>query len=120
LETAPRSVVALNGLGVALDLRGRHADAARRYDEALAVEPTNRSVMSNQALSRALAGDPAAAAAALDRIARGPGAPPQAAQNLALAYAMEGRLDAAQAILSETLGARQASDTLDFYRSVLR
>jgi len=120
LSDEPESVTALNGLAVALDLSGRHGEAAPLYARALALDPTNRGVMSNQALSRALSGDPRGAAEALDALANGPVAVPQARHNLALAHAMSGAFEAADEILTSELSPDQARENLDFYRRVLR
>jgi Flp pilus assembly protein TadD len=120
LAAEPRDVIALNGLAVALDLTGRHGEAAPLYAQALAIEPTNRAVMTNQALSRALAGDPRGAAEALDALANGPIAIPQARHNLALAHALSGSFDAADQILTAELSPEQARENLDFYRRVAR
>lgn len=120
LVAAPDDVTALNGLAVALDLSGRHGEAAPLYARALALDPTNRAVMANKALSQALAGDPRGAADTLDTLARGPVAPPQARHNLALAYAMDGRFDEAGAVLEAALTPAEARENLDFYRRVLR
>ncbi len=120
LAAAPDSLAAMNGIAVALDLRGRHAEARRMYDAALAREPDNRAVLSNRALSMALAGETAAAVRALDDLARGPARLPQAPHNLALAYALDGRQRQAGEILAAELPRDQAEANLAFYRRLRR
>jgi Flp pilus assembly protein TadD len=120
LAADPGNVAALNGAAVAMDLRGRHAEARRLYDEALSRDPGNRSVMSNRALSAALAGNAAEAVRALDELARGPIRLPQASHNLALAYALDGKPQQAADILKAELSAGQAAETIAFYKTLRR
>lgn len=120
LALAPDDVAAMNGRAVALDLTGRHAQAQGLYDAILARDPTNRAVMTNRALSLALGGDPAAAVAELDELARAPLRLPQARHNLALAYALSGRIAPAREILRSELSRREADENLAFYRTISR
>jgi Flp pilus assembly protein TadD len=55
----PDNVTALNDLGIARDMLGRHADAQKAYRQALAVSPDSADVRTNLDLSLALAGQPA-------------------------------------------------------------
>jgi Flp pilus assembly protein TadD len=54
LERHPQNVKALNGAGIALDAVGRHQEAQRHYDSALAVAPDDRAARNNLALSKTL------------------------------------------------------------------
>ncbi|WP_051379304.1 tetratricopeptide repeat protein [Bradyrhizobium murdochi] len=54
LERHPQNVKALNGAGIALDAVGRHQEAQRHYDRALAVAPDDRAARNNLALSKTL------------------------------------------------------------------
>jgi Flp pilus assembly protein TadD len=56
LARQPDSVVALNNLGIARDLQGRHAEAQQAYRKALAIAPEMADVKTNLGLSLALAG----------------------------------------------------------------
>jgi Flp pilus assembly protein TadD len=56
LARQPDSVVALNNLGIARDLQGRHAEAQQAYRQALAIAPEMADVKTNLGLSLALAG----------------------------------------------------------------
>lgn len=120
LAADPGNVAALNGAAVSLDLRGRHAEARRLYDEVLSRDPGNRSVMSNRALSAALGGNSAEAVRDLDELARGPIRLPQASHNLALAYALDGKPQRAAEILKTELSDEQAAETIAFYRTLRR
>jgi Flp pilus assembly protein TadD len=55
----PDNVTALNDLGIARDMLGRHADAQKAYRMALAVSPDSADVRTNLNLSLALGGEPA-------------------------------------------------------------
>lgn len=120
LSAAPEDVVALNGTAVALDLMGRHAEAAGLYARVMQLDPTNRAAMSNAALSRALGGDPRGAARDLDELVNGPVLLPQARHNLALAYALSGDVAAASGVLSRELPPTEAAENLAFYQSLKR
>jgi len=52
----PDNVIALNDLGIARDLQGRHAEAQTAYRQALAVTPDMEDVKSNLNLSLSLSG----------------------------------------------------------------
>src|SRR5262245_36844005 len=60
---------ALNLLGVALDMQGRHAEAQANYRRGLEMAPNNVSLRSNYALSLAITGPPEEAIAQLAPIA---------------------------------------------------
>lgn len=109
---------ALNGMAVAYDYAGRHAEAQAIYRQLLAKDPADRAVANNLALSQALDGDLKQAIAGLSTIADGPTRLPQARYNLALAYAMNGNSDAAQDILSRDLDRRAVAENLAFYRTL--
>jgi Flp pilus assembly protein TadD len=56
LSQDPRNGVALNDLGIARDLQGRHTDAQTAYRSALGVDPDMRAAQVNLALSLAMSG----------------------------------------------------------------
>jgi tetratricopeptide (TPR) repeat protein len=70
LTEEPRNAVALNDLGIARDLQGRHADAQTAYGEAIAAAPENRAAQVNLALSLAMSGQPGEAIRCLRWTAR--------------------------------------------------
>lgn len=93
LAAQPDDPVALNNLGIARDMQGRHWDAQAAYHQALAAAPGNTDVQTNLDLSLSLSGQ---AAAATDRL---PAIPPVAAvtpaprRPVALAPAQQPTLD---------------------------
>jgi Flp pilus assembly protein TadD len=66
-------------------------------------------------MSLILGGDPRAGANVLLDVTRFPAAPPQARQNLALAYGLLGNTEAAAEILSKDLPKASVQDNLRFY-----
>lgn len=95
-ELSPADPTILNALGVAHDMAGQHAEAARAYREGLAIAPDDRGLKSNLGLSLALAGDVDAAIATLRPLAEGPESDKRARQNLALAFGLKGDVLAAE------------------------
>ena len=75
---------------VALDTLGRHAEAQKEYRAALAINPNNKTAISNLGLSLALAGNPAEGEALLEPLADGPSSTPRLRQNLALVLGLKG------------------------------
>jgi len=99
LAITPNDPLACAGLGAALDLSGDHARAQALLREALIANP----------------GDPRQGANVLLDVTRFPAAPPQARQNLALAYGLLGNDEAAAAILSRDLPKASVRDNLRYY-----
>lgn len=95
LTAAPTSAPALNGLGLALDMLGRHDEAQTAYRQALANVPDDIVARNNLGLSLTLSGRYSEAIAALQPIALGQAASPRARQNLAIAMALDGDRDGA-------------------------
>jgi Flp pilus assembly protein TadD len=95
LTAAPTSVPALNGLGLALDMLGRHDEAQTAYRQVLANVPDDIVARNNLGLSLTLSGRYSEAIAALQPIALGQAASPRARQNLAIAMALDGDRDGA-------------------------
>lgn len=113
LQADPRDYRALNALGIALDMQGRHAEAQVLYGRGIEVQPDNVALRNNLGLSLAIAGQSAAAIMLLAPIANTRGADARVRQNLALAHALEGDLDralqASRADLDEASAQRQLS-----------
>ncbi len=95
LTAAPTSVPALNGLGLALDMLGRHEEAQTAYRAVLANVADDIVARNNLGLSLTLSGRYSEAIAALQPIALGQAASPRARQNLAIAMALDGDRDGA-------------------------
>ena len=68
----PKDLRAVNGLGVAYDLAGRHAEAQATYRRGLDREPENVALRNNLGLSLALAKRPEEAIPILRRVAESP------------------------------------------------
>ncbi|WP_244816340.1 tetratricopeptide repeat protein [Caballeronia sp. Lep1P3] len=116
LAMKPNDPLASAGLGAALDLSGKHAEAQAVLRDALAANPGDPVLSLNLGLSLTLGGDPRQGANVLLDVTRFPAAPPQARQDLALAYGLLGNDDAAAAILSTDLPKDSVQDNLRFYQ----
>lgn len=91
LEKQPKSVVALNGVGVAYDILGDYKQAQTYYVRALALAPNDFDASNNLALSLALSGNSARAVELLSELSRSYLDNPKVRQNLAFAYQMNGQ-----------------------------
>ncbi|MEJ0018406.1 MAG: tetratricopeptide repeat protein [Acetobacteraceae bacterium] len=87
LAQQPDNVIALNNLGIARDMQGRHADAQQAYREALALMPDMADVKTNLGLSLALSGQGQQAVRVLQPLATAPEATPMKRADLAVAMA---------------------------------
>jgi Flp pilus assembly protein TadD len=114
----PDSAVSAEGIGATLDLLGRHGQAQAVYRAALQRHPEVVGLKADLGLSFILAGDVRAGANVLLDIATLPDAPPQARQNLALAYGLLGNNEAAKRILMADLPSDSAEDNLRFYQQL--
>jgi Flp pilus assembly protein TadD len=114
----PDNVMAAEGLGAALDLQGMHAGAQAVYRTALQRHPEVQGLKTNLGLSLILSSEAREGANVLLDIAGLPDAPPQARENLALAYGLLGNSEAAKRILIADMPADSAEDDLQFYRSL--
>ncbi len=99
----PRNAIALNDLGIARDLQGRHADAQAAYREALAANPNQQAAQVNLALSLAMTGQSGDAIKLMRPLADKPGASPQLRHDYAAVLTMAGDKPAAERILSADL-----------------
>lgn len=115
LAENPGSIPARNGLAVVADMSGDHGTAQRLYRGLLEQHPENQGVRNNLGLSLILDGKPREAINVLIDLAAIPTAPPQTLQNLAMAYAMIGRRDAAAQILEASLSEGAVRDNLAVY-----
>jgi Flp pilus assembly protein TadD len=117
-EVSPTDVTSINGLGVSLDLLGEHEEAQRTYLEGLKQVPDNVSLHNNYALSLALSGNNEKAATLLRQIVADGNAGRRVRQNLALVYALAGRIRDAEAVVGTDLSAAEARNNLAFYESL--
>ena len=115
LVKAPNNPLAASGLGVALDMDGKHAEAQAVLRAALAANPGDPALSVNLGLSLVMGGDPQQGANVLLDVTRYPSAPAQARQDLALAFGLSGNTDAAGQVLAADLPKDQVADNLRFY-----
>lgn len=115
LARTPNDPIAASGLAVAMDLKGDHAGAQSVLRSALVANPGDPMLSINLGLSLVLGGNPREGANVLLDVTRYPDAPPQARQDLALAYGMLGNIDAATEILSKDLPKASIDDNLRYY-----
>jgi Flp pilus assembly protein TadD len=115
LAESPDDPLAAAGLGAALDMKGDHAEAQAVLRDGLKRNPGDTSLSVNLGLSLILAGKPRDGANVLLDVTRFPAAPPQARQDLALAYGMLGNDEAAAEILGRDLPKASVQDNLRFY-----
>lgn len=104
-----------NLLGLAEDLNGNHVAAQSAYASALRISPGDGEVLTNMALSMALAGSFERAEAILRRGEGTPDAIPLAGQNLALVYALDGQLLQAMEAAGRELPSGQVAANAPFY-----
>lgn len=111
----PDNPVVAEGLGASLDLQGKHAEAQAVYRTALRRHPEIQGLKADLGLSLILSGSARAGANVLLDIASLPDAPPQARENLALAYGLLGNSGAAKRILMAAMPSESVEDNLRFY-----
>ena len=117
LSREPRNDVALNDLGIARDLQGRHADAQMAYRQALGINPEMSAAQVNLALSLAMGGQSHDAVQLLRPLAERPGASQQTRHDLAAVLTMNGDRTAAAEILSKDLPPEQVQEALSAFAS---
>ena len=115
LAREPRNAKALNDLGIARDLQGRHADAQAAYRQALGVAPDMQAATANLALSLALSGQAAQGAALLRPLAAGPQASTRLRNDMAVVAELAGDRAGATEMLGSGLSPQQVEDTLRGY-----
>jgi Flp pilus assembly protein TadD len=109
---------ALNGLGVAYDLSGDHAQARKAYEDGLKLSPDDATLRNNLGLSEALAGDYPAAIATLSALADSPQTSTRYRLNLALAYGLAGDQARAAAASRRDLGEAEIASNARYYQTL--
>lgn len=112
----PNHPLALCGLGVSYDLSGDYRQAQSIYRQGLLRYPDDVALRSNLGLSLALNGQPREAVNTLLGTTGLSEQLPQERDNLALAYGLLGRDDAAEEILEGNQPQDRVQDNLTFYR----
>ena len=118
LANEPRNAAALNDLGIARDLQGRHADAQTAYGEAIAAAPEMRAAQVNLALSLAMTGKSEQAIRIMRPIATRPDATQRERHDLAAVLAINGKQDEAEQLLRADLNGAQANEAVAGFRSL--
>lgn len=118
LAVSPRDAVALNDLGIARDLQGRHHDAQTAYAEAIGSNPDARAPQVNLALSMAMSGQAGEGARMLRPLAENGTATVRERHDYAAVLTMAGRPDEAAQFLSPELTSSQAEQAVSAYRTM--
>ena len=108
-----------SALGAALDQLGRFTEARQAYQEALAIQPNEVSVLTNEGVSHLMEGDPAAAEPILRQAVALPNAPAEARQNLAIALALQGKFGEAEQLERVDLPPAQVASNMQYLRGLL-
>jgi Flp pilus assembly protein TadD len=113
LKRDPSNLTALNNLGIARDLTGRHAEAQSTYRQALAINPDLASAKVNLALSLAMSGQGAEAIQLLRPEAGQADASPKVKQDYAVVLAMSGYRAEAERVLGDGMAPEDVRQVLD-------
>lgn len=116
LKRLPDNLPALAGLGVVYDMQGQYTQAQATYRQALLLHPDDLSLRNDLGLSLVLSRQLRAGITELLKIVDVPSAPPQARQNLALAYGLLGNEPAAERVLQSDMPQVQIQSNLRYYR----
>jgi Flp pilus assembly protein TadD len=119
LEREPRNTVALNDLGIALDLQGDHAGAQASYRRVLGLDPRSRAAQVNLALSMALSGSAAEAVKMLRPYASEPDSPRRVRHDLAVAMVISGDAQGAARLLGRDMTPEQVETVLQAYQALV-
>lgn len=118
LANNPRDAIALNNLGIARDLQGRHSDAQTAYAEAIAANPDARAPQVNLALSMAMTGRAREATRILRPLADNADATARERHDYAAVLTMAGRPEEATPYLTPELSAPQAQEAVSGFRAI--
>ena len=114
------SIKALNGLGIARDLQGRHGEAQEVYRSILQIDAVNRSAINNLALSLMITGDTSQATNLLETLSRKHNQNESYVRNLAMAYGMSGQMDLARTVLETISKGQQIENNLIAFENLGR
>lgn len=113
LKYEPRNTTAMNNLGIARDLLGRHREAQMAYSQALGINPDMAAARVNMALSLAMSGDSERAQQLLGPMATEIGATRKLRHDYAAVLVMAGKRAEAQKILSVDLSPAEVQEAMD-------
>ena len=103
LARAPGNAIAMNNMGIARDLQGRHVEAQAAYRAARAVDPKMTGASVNLGLSQVLAGDMNEAVRTLSPLAALDDAPAAVHENLGIALAARGETAEAKRVMARVM-----------------
>jgi Flp pilus assembly protein TadD len=106
--------------GTVMAKQGKYAEAIPFYERALAIAPSNPSVMNNLAMAYAMNGDPKKAEGILRQAWAAPGATPKVRENLALVLGLQGRYDESKSVASSVLDSVVASANATSIRQMVK
>lgn len=109
-----------SGRGTVMAKQGKYAEAIPFYERALAIAPSNPSVMNNLAMAYAMNGDPKKAEGILRQASSAPGATSKVRENLALVLGLQGRYDESKSIASSVLNPDIASANATYLRQMVK
>ena len=116
LSRQPNNAIALNNIGIARDLQGRHREAQPSYRAARQVDPRMTGASMNLGLSLVLSGDMAEAVRELTPLAAAPDASPAVVENLGVALAGNGEVAEASRVLARVMAPAEITAVLAQYR----
>ncbi len=120
LTSDPRNAIALNNLGIARDLQGRHAEAQTAYAEAIASAPDMRAPQVNLALSYAMTGRAGEALRIMRPIGTRADATQKERHDLAAILAMNGKSDEASRLLRPELSGAETDEAVSGFQALPR
>ena len=112
----PGNAIAMNNMGIARDLQGRHGEAQAAYRAARAVDPKMTGASVNLGLSQVLAGDMHEAVRTLTPLAALADAPATVHENLGIALAALGDTAEAKRVLGRVMSPAEVAEVLAQYR----
>jgi Flp pilus assembly protein TadD len=104
--------------GLILDASGDHSNALAAYREALKINPTDFTLLSNYGLSLALSGNTSQAISILTDLTKAPEANARTRGNLAIALGLNGDEALARQVLSQDLSPSEIEDNIRYYRTL--
>ncbi len=105
--------------GTVMAKQGRYADAIPFYERALAISPSQPSVLNNLAMAHAANGDSSKAEQILRTVAS-KGSDPKIQQNLSLVVGLQGKHDEAKLIAASHMPAEVASSDSDYIKRMVK
>jgi Flp pilus assembly protein TadD len=118
LGRQPDDAAALNDIGIARDLQGRHADAQVAYRQAMAAAPGMAAATTNLALSLSLSGHAVEAMQLLRPLAEAPNPQPRLRYDIAAVATMAGERQSAADLLKNDLTSDKLQNALDGFAAL--